>query len=161
MKSSPESTTKRTVPVLSISPVEDDHCALQDILRHLQSAADPNRTFMVKACTTLRATLTALPTHPFELVVCESDLIPGSWKDVLEETVILPDPPPLIVTSRLADERLWAEALNLGAFDVLAKPFERTETTRVLEAALRTWSRTRKRPAQRERFTLKVAAAHA
>jgi DNA-binding response OmpR family regulator len=56
------------------------------------------------------------------VVVCERDLPPGSWKDVLEQVTILSDPPSLIVTSRLADERLWAEALNLGAYDVLAKP---------------------------------------
>ena len=33
---------------------------------------------------------------------------------MLEQAVILPGPLSLIVTSRLADERLWAEALNLG-----------------------------------------------
>ena len=43
----------------------------------------------------------------------------------------------MIVTSRLADERLWAEALNLGAYDVLAKPFDRTEAMRVVAAAWR------------------------
>ena len=45
------------------------------------------------------------------------------------------DPPLLIVTSRFADERLWAEALNVGAYDVLAKPFERDEVNRVLTSA--------------------------
>jgi hypothetical protein len=35
------------------------------------------------------------------------------------------------VTSRLADERLWAEALNLGAWDVLAKPFDADEVIRI------------------------------
>jgi len=42
-------------------------------------------------------------------------------------------PPLLIVTSRLADERLWAEVLNLGAHDVLAKPFNAEEVVRVLD----------------------------
>ena len=31
--------------------------------------------------------------------------------------------PLVIVASHLADDQLWAEALNLGAHDVLAKPF--------------------------------------
>jgi hypothetical protein len=53
------------------------------------------------------------------VVVCERDLTPGSWKEVLDQVTILPDPPAFIVTSRLADERLWAESLKLGAFDVL------------------------------------------
>ena len=44
-------------------------------------------------------------------------------------------PPALIVTSRLADERRWAEALNLGAWDVLAKPLDRREVLRSVRAA--------------------------
>ena len=47
-------------------------------------------------------------------------------------------PPNLIVFSRLADERLWAEVLNLGGFDVLMTPFEPEEVLRVDFAA---WSR--------------------
>jgi DNA-binding response OmpR family regulator len=43
------------------------------------------------------------------------------------ESATLTDPPLLIVSSRLADEHLWAEALNLGVFDVLAKPFQSEE----------------------------------
>ncbi len=58
---------------------------------------------------------------------------------MLEYFSRLPDPPLLIVTSRLADEYLWAEALNLGAWDVLAKPFDREEVSRVLGFAWRHW----------------------
>jgi hypothetical protein len=42
----------------------------------------------------------------------------------------------MIVMSRLADAHLWAEALNLGAYDVLVKKaLDRTEVTRVLSLA--------------------------
>ena len=44
------------------------------------------------------------------------------------------------MTSRAADERLWAEALNLGAYDVLAKPFDRTEVMRVVSMAWMHWT---------------------
>jgi DNA-binding response OmpR family regulator len=54
-------------------------------------------------------------------------LMSGTWLDILENIKHLPNTPSLIVTSRLADERLWAEVLNLGAWDVLAKPFDRSE----------------------------------
>ena len=137
MDTSPEITTKGFVPVLSISPVVEDHCALQNILRRLQSLIDPNRTFIVHTCTTLAAALRTLSKSQFEVVVCERDLAPGSWEDVLDHAVILPDPPPLIVTSWLADAHLWAAVLNLGGFDVLVKPFDRTETMRVVDAAWR------------------------
>ena len=46
--------------------------------------------------------------------------------------------PNLIVSSPRADERLWAEVLNLGAFDLLmGAPFEPEEVLRVTESA---WS---------------------
>jgi len=47
---------------------------------------------------------------------------------------LLPTPPLLIVTSRHADEYLWAEALNLGAYDVVAKPFDSHELSRVVSS---------------------------
>jgi len=43
----------------------------------------------------------------------------------------------VIVASRLADERLWAEVLNLGGYDLLAKPFDRDELVRVIAMAAR------------------------
>jgi len=159
MNSSPETTKNGSVPVLSISPVEEDHFFLQDILNCLQCTLDPSRKFRVNSCTTLTSGLAALRKRQFEVVVCERDLPPGSWKDVLEQVTILPDPPSLIVTSRLADERLWAEALNLGAFDVLAKPFDGTEAMRVIDAAWRAWGRPLRLPARKERLKCKVAAA--
>jgi DNA-binding response OmpR family regulator len=45
---------------------------------------------------------------------------------------LLPNPPPVIVTSIHADDQLWVEALNLGAHDLLAKPFDKAEVVRVL-----------------------------
>jgi FixJ family two-component response regulator len=58
---------------------------------------------------------------------------------MLDHLTLLPYPPLLIVTSRLADERLWAEALNLGAWDVLAKPFEQDEVIRIVSVACQHW----------------------
>jgi FixJ family two-component response regulator len=45
----------------------------------------------------------------------------------------------LIVTSRLADEHLWSVALNLGAWDVLAKPFDRSEVFRGVKSGWQHW----------------------
>ena len=150
MRNSGESTITGIIPVLSISPMEEDHFELQDILGRLPDTSESNHKFRVNACTTLPAGLAALRKRLFEVVICERDLHLGSWKDVLEEVTILPDPPSLIVTSRQADERLWAEALNLGAYDVLAKPFDRNETTRVMSAAWRAWGRPKRLPMRRE-----------
>ena len=75
-----------------------------------------------------------LQLRPVPVVLCE-DFRPGAWRELLVHTALLPDPPSIIVASRLADECLWAEALNLGAYDVLAKPFDIAELTRSLRLA--------------------------
>jgi DNA-binding response OmpR family regulator len=119
-------------PVLSISPDETDHYFLQKTIA-------PSST-LIKA-RTLSSGLIALRENPVALVLCECDLHPGTWKDILARMQDLPFPPHLIVTSRLADETLWAEALNLGAYDVLAKPFEVQEVKRVAAMARQNWER--------------------
>jgi DNA-binding response OmpR family regulator len=73
------------------------------------------------------------------VVVSESKLSDGTWKDVLADLKSLQNPPRLIVTSDLADERLWAEVLNFGAYDVLAKPFHPAEILRIISLAWRDW----------------------
>jgi DNA-binding response OmpR family regulator len=71
------------------------------------------------------------------VIVCDRDLPDGTWRDVLEMAASLDERPPLIVTSRLADDYLWAEVLNLGGYDVLAKPFDEREVRRSLALACR------------------------
>jgi DNA-binding response OmpR family regulator len=51
----------------------------------------------------------------------------------------LQSPPLIIVTSQFADECLWAEVLNLGGYDVLAKPFDSFEVIWLMSMAWRRW----------------------
>jgi DNA-binding response OmpR family regulator len=83
-------------------------------------------------------------------VIAERDLPLGDWKDLLAAIRLLPDPPLLIVTSRLADEYLWAEVLNLGGHDVIAKPFLLAELRWVLAGAWRIVEENRKRAQKQE-----------
>jgi hypothetical protein len=69
------------------------------------------------------------------VVVCDSGLPDGGWKDLLAYSADAPNGPALIVTSQTADEALWAEVLNLGGYDVLAQPFDQLEVTRVICSA--------------------------
>jgi DNA-binding NtrC family response regulator len=62
-----------------------------------------------------------------------------SWKDLLRAVDATPPARPLIVTDRLADERLWGEVLNLGAYDLLTKPFHPEEVFRVISLAWQLW----------------------
>ena len=53
------------------------------------------------------------------------------------------DPPLLIVAAHLADNRLWAEVLNEGGHDVLAKPYRATEVLQSITSGFRwreSWS---------------------
>jgi DNA-binding response OmpR family regulator len=80
-----------------------------------------------------------------QVVFCECTLPDGSWKDVLKRIVAMETPPQLVVMSRLADAYLWSEVLNLGGFDVLAKPLVEKEVRQVLEAVARNHLRTERR----------------
>ena len=82
----------------------------------------------------------ALQRDVFGVVIAERDLHDGDWRVVLSCLERQSYGPLLIVVSRLADERLWAEVLNLGGFDVLAKPFAHEEANRVIDHALNTWN---------------------
>jgi len=62
-------------------------------------------------------------------------LADGDWKNVLEAIDPARRRPLVIVISRLADNHLWSEALNLGAYDVLIKPLDEAEVVRVLTSA--------------------------
>jgi DNA-binding NtrC family response regulator len=73
--------------------------------------------------------------HRFAAVLCESELMDGTWRDVLEDLATQAPTPPLIVTSFLADASLWAEVLNCGGFDVVRVPFELEELARVVTLA--------------------------
>lgn len=122
--------TSEAVPVVCISPLEDDYLSLKRIVSRSQSDGGPN--WLLHAVSTLKVALPLLRTSSVPIVVCERDLGSNTWKDVLQELMALPNRPLLIVSSQTADEHLWAEALNLGAYDVLAKPFDAAEVIRVL-----------------------------
>lgn len=73
-------------------------------------------------------------------LICERVLPDGGWEDVLQAIRDQGCSSALIVSSRLADNRLWSQVLNVGGFDVIGQPFDADELTRVLESALRSQS---------------------
>jgi DNA-binding NtrC family response regulator len=98
-----------------------------------------NSDWTVIARSTVASAFSALRETPIPIVMCDCDISSGTWEDMVDQLSLLPDPPLVILTSRLADERLWAEALNLGAWDVLAKPFDPDETIRIAGIARQHW----------------------
>jgi DNA-binding NtrC family response regulator len=59
----------------------------------------------------------------------------GAWQDALYLTSYLRPLTVLVVAARSANERLWIEVLERGAYDLVARPFHADELRRVLENA--------------------------
>jgi len=83
--------------------------------------------------------LALLHGQSFSVLLCERQHADGSWEDLLDTTAALASPSNVIEFSRLADESLRAEVLNMGGFDVLITPFEPQEVLRVTFAAWSHW----------------------
>jgi DNA-binding NtrC family response regulator len=68
----------------------------------------------------------------YDVILTEAELPDGKWLDVLNLARDVPHRLEVIVTDPQADARFWAEALNLGAYDLLAQPFYEPEVRRIL-----------------------------
>ena len=134
-----ESSSTSTVTVLSVSPSRNDHTWLRGIFAQSGWARYTVLKWSLATCQTVESAMATLQRSSIPIVLCEADLPRATWREMLEESRSLSNPPLLIVTSRLADERLWAEALNLGAYDVLAKPFDEHEVVRIVSLAWLHW----------------------
>lgn len=102
----------------------------------LQKILDPSRWRVFRAVS-FRQAAQMLHHYDVALVLCDQILPDGSWKMMLHELRHLDPVPALIVASTLADDALWAEVLNLGAYDLLAKPFRSEEVLRTIGTAPR------------------------
>ncbi len=122
-------TREHPVSALAVGEYETDRLLLHDVFRscgwRLFEARDR------------RHALECLYRNPVQVVIAESRLPKWNWRKVLNDLRRLPKPPQLVVTSRTADDYLWAEVLNMGGYDVLVQPFERDEVERVVASARR------------------------
>jgi DNA-binding NtrC family response regulator len=126
----------RAQTALLISPNKEDHEIFGELFHR--------RRWTLEHASSIDSASLALNKKAISLVITERDLPSGDWKNVLDVMLRLPESPLVIVVSQLADEHLWAEALNLGVYDVLAKPLDDTEVSRSLMLA---WTHGRQAPA--------------
>jgi CheY-like chemotaxis protein len=128
-----------TITILSLSPSESDHAILEQTFRDSTLSLYPNCRLTLQPSPTLASALATLRAHRIPIVLCDRDAQPEAWREILRAGNSLSEPPCVIVTSRLADDRLWAEALQDGAFDLLAKPFDKSDVMRIVHAAWVHW----------------------
>jgi DNA-binding response OmpR family regulator len=119
------------VSILAVSPAGEDNVLLDHVFSHSNWKFDRVRT--------CREALEYLKRTEISVIICAADLPDGDWKHLLDQLKGQLVPPRVIVESQIADDRLWAEVLDSGGYDVLAKPFEQREVIRVVSLAWRQW----------------------
>jgi DNA-binding response OmpR family regulator len=127
-----------------------------------QEAADSLRDLLDKegweihSCSGWMQVCLRLRERRYHALVCEARLPDGDWRDALDELHVCTNPPPFIVTSRLAEMDLWIDVLDAGGHDLLPYPFDAAELTRVLAQAA---SRRPARPSRTPRVLVPVGEA--
>jgi DNA-binding NtrC family response regulator len=111
--------------VLFVSPSDRDARSLSSML------ADSSMELV--HAVGLRTAAERLKSRLFPVVLTEAHLEDGTWLDVLH--LARPAKAELVVTDPWADARFWAEAINMGAYDLLVQPFQPIEVQRVLASA--------------------------
>jgi DNA-binding NtrC family response regulator len=111
--------------ILFISGHPDDARRLSRMLHSLPMTVDHVET--------LQQAHAKLQQDDYGVILTEAALPDGKWPDALHLAQQCPHKEPeVIVTDPQADARFWAEALNLGAYDLLAQPFYEPEVRRIL-----------------------------
>ncbi|HTX33430.1 MAG TPA: hypothetical protein VME43_00350 [Bryobacteraceae bacterium] len=128
-----------TATVVLAGFVKQDQDILQEILDDSECPIGPEWRWSIQPRDSVAGALAVLRRDSVPVILCDKDRMPEAWKEILSQSASLSQPPCLIVISRLADEHLWAEALNLGAYDVLSRPFDRAEVVRSISLARFHW----------------------
>jgi hypothetical protein len=98
--------------VVTVGGSEDDSAALASI------SADAGWSF--------RRVPEGGDTNGAAVIICDA----ACWREVIGSATA-----PVIVASNTANEQLWSDVLDMGGFDVLAKPFDRKEVVWSVELA--------------------------
>lgn len=87
--------------------------------------------FNVMTAHSYRSALRELSLHSIDAIVCDEHLTDGDWKDLVSRLVTSAQQPRVVVLATQLDARFWAEALSLGAYDVLLRPLNDDELARI------------------------------
>ena len=113
--------------ILFVSGHREDARRLSHMLRALPVA--------VSHAPNLRQARTELEQTRYSAVLTEACLPDGDWLDALKLARESQPGLEVVVTDPQADAQFWSEALERGAFDLLAQPFYEPEVRRILQNA--------------------------
>ena len=106
-------------PTLVVSPHWESQRALLHILDNLKV-----KTF---ASATLAEAAEVLSRNEVALVFCEDRLVDGTYRDLLQSLRTWNQRAHTVVTTRVGEWEEYLEALALGAFDMLQRPYRSTD----------------------------------
>lgn len=113
--------------ILFVSPHTEDASYLSQILGPLP--------LKLEHVDDLEHARTELEREDYPVILTDAALPDGGWPDVLDLAHEKSPFSRVIVTHRLADARLWMDAMNHGVYDLLSQPFETGEVRRILNNA--------------------------
>ena len=90
----------------------------------------------------LEEALHAMRRDQTPVVLCDTELPDGSWRDLAAAVAVWTHPPRLLVMAEAPGDQLWAEVLQAG-YDLLLKPLNPQEVFPVLGFAWRSWQQGR------------------
>ena len=119
---------KRTSTVLVVTTSRDDAKLISEALEGIGADTCEAGSYREALAFLNRMAVTA--------IYCDEHLPDGTWKDLYGRIIVCPDAPPVVVIFPQFDESLWAEALNVGARDVLVRPLDATELVHSAQAIM-------------------------
>src|SRR5512133_3789677 len=78
--------TNSTETILSVSPISEDHESLHNIFRQHSSAS--KRIWKLLTSSSVESALNLLRQTQIPIAICERDLRPGTWRNLLEPTLL-------------------------------------------------------------------------
>ena len=123
----------RPIEVLAVSDAASDCYTLQAILSETN--------WQLQCVNSVTAAKRLLSERPIPVVLCATELVDGTWRDVIEAVRGVSERGKTIVFTSKADEHLWEQILAAGADDVLTKPFDASDLFEVVCLAYHAWAR--------------------
>ena len=84
--------------------------------------------------------LGVLRSLPVPVALCERELPGADWHDSVRSLLASTRPVCVILVSPVVDCYLWEEVIQIGGFDVISRPFIRSEVVRTVDFALAHWN---------------------
>lgn len=124
---------------------EDDRILILAVVTDQQEAelrrVVAHTRWQLKVVHSIAEAVGAIRTLPISVVLCDRELGDGNWLDLVRETEHIDPRPTTIVLSDHHDERLWADVLSCGAYDLLLKPINAHEVYTLVPMAWSRWNR--------------------